>query len=277
MLRLICFLILVSVAGIASSSNLVNISTSSYSGKIRMVAPSGVVVEFDRLTDRVYVAGTNGSVADYSIQDVINSKSSIASERVRLRSAVNDLMTKPKYTFNVDGPRVATNDSHWPRAPVSWCGDVICLIEPSSIAVPDNSVMSGIGIMGESSSCNHYLCPQFPCINGPCVPHPLGGKYLYSSLQAGWGIDQGGGTIRQQEEVVTRRQLHREQSQEACSDMVWKGTAVVGASALAVTGCATAPAHGGLGCAGGVLILAVAAKDYVDTVDRCYSDYVPLT
>lgn len=274
MVRLFCFLTLFSIAGIASSSDLANISSSSYSGKVRMVAPSGVVVELDRFTDRIYVADTSGSVTDYSIQEAINSSVSVDSERVRIRNSLNALMREPKYTFSIRDLRVATDDSHWPITPVSWCGDVICLIESSGVSLPKNSIMSFD--TGGDDSCNHYLCPVFPCFTGPCVPHATGSKYLYSAIQAGWGKDQGGGNIPQQEEVMTRRDFHRLQKQEACSAMPTKAATVVGASAVAVGGCITLPTNGGLACAGGVVLYAASVKDFIDTVDSCYSDYVPL-
>lgn len=277
-LKEIALFSLMSIPCIASSSELLFAGTNSYTGKARIVTSENVVVEIDKGTNRIYIAQPNGLVSEITIDQAVSHLTSDPQQAIISKTKINRVLSDPRYNHAVRSPRIATDATYWPRHPVSWCGDVICLIEPSSISKNTTTYTHAYSQQSlGGDTCNHYLCPDLPCMNGPCSPFKYNtGYHFYSSMLGGWGKNEGGGTTEQQMTEIARREIHRNNQSQACKDSFKSGALVVTSGIGVVAGCpASATGIGAAACAAGAAGYVISSYDFAEDIATCFSDYTP--
>lgn len=232
----------------------------------------GGMVVADDTTQKFLVVTKSGQHFEVSFSDALASVESDPLKRQQLlldfRASLND----QTHLVTIAKPRLAVDDSVWPLP--SMCGDVAC-IDPygddTSTSAPDFSAKNAAGCK------NHYLCPRnlAPCDLGPCSPARWGDNFMfYSGFRAGWGDDQGGGNLTEQDLVAYDQQRWQNMRDQACHNTNLLAATSVAAAGVMVGSCAlSGTGVGAVVCVGSVILYGISVYQTYESRDQCLADY----
>ncbi|MNM71645.1 hypothetical protein D3C81_833150 [compost metagenome] len=97
---------------------------------------------------------------------------------------------------------------------------------------------------------------------------------FYTGFKAGWGDNEGGGNVTQQQ-LLTYNKTRFEQSRAgACADKNIKAAGTIGAGAAVAATCMTSPSGvGAVACAGAVLAYAIGLHETDRSSKQCQASY----
>lgn len=246
----------------ASAQSIENVSGNPAAQTFKIETSDGALIVLDNVTQKVYVAGAEGQVAEVSFADAVSHVEPDISKQASLYEELRATMIDPACTAtftNSPVPRLAYSEGPGPGP-----GDFQVESTDPGASVSDS--------MGGSGGMEDWL--GGPCDLGPCSPY-IGdlGRIFY--VQDGHSGRIGSESVDKQKEWADDYQRWQYHRNGRCKDFREQSveTAAIG-TAAAGTCWATAPTGGGvLACAGASALYLIALRRSMAAHRDCAASY----
>lgn len=248
-------------------------SSDPSSEQLYIELTDGVSLLMDKATDRIYLNRPGQQEVSRSFAQAVEGTSDVPGVRADNLAKLRGLLSDPSFLATIRDPRVATDASIWELPDWEWCGDVIC-ISPHADRVKQHEPLSQASLgRPRARLCEHYLCPTIPmpCELGPCsVSTWDNGSFFYSGWGGGWGDEEGGGTVTQQDLIAWDRENFERERQGACKSKKIHAANTVAMGVVMGGSCAsgTLPV-----CLASAVMFAISFGQMNDSHEQCNREY----